>query len=184
MGCNFVWNHTYDMGPKLHDEVQLPLYYSRCKIAEFCQNQYYNDQLAGLLKSGNKKAFKSYFVFETEWYPIEQKWCDLKQQWCDLKSVKMIVFTRPPSMFYRYRRKNIIYDWIHSSLCLKQWQTTIYKLFFFPMVYRCVTLCMGTFSVHYPWLRLQTLQSSSLLAIHGVLRLFWWLPAVLEDYGR
>ena len=54
------------MGPKLHDEVQLPLYYSRCKIAEFCQYQYYNDQLAGLLKSGNKKAFKSYFVFETE----------------------------------------------------------------------------------------------------------------------
>ena len=183
MGCNFVWNHTYDMGPKLHDEVQLPLYYSRCKIAEFCQYQYYNDQLAGLLKSGNRKAFKSYFVFETEWYPTEHKWCDLKQQWCDLKSVKMIVFTRPPSMFYKYRRKNIMTEYIQAyvSNSVKQPFT---NCFFFSMVYRCVTLCMGTFSVHYPWLRLQTLQSSSLLAIHGVLRLFWWRPAVLEDYGR
>ena len=35
-------------------------------MAEFCQYQYFNDQLAGLLKSGNKKAIKSYFVFETE----------------------------------------------------------------------------------------------------------------------
>ena len=182
MGCNFVWNHTYDMGPKLHDEVQLPLYYSRCKIAEFCQYQYYNDQLAGLLKSGNKKAFKSYFVFETEWYPIEHKWCDLKQQWCDLKSVKMIVLLGHPQCFTNTDEKIL---WLNTFKLMSQAVSNNHlQIVFFPMVYRCVTLCMGTFSVRYPWLRLQTLQSSSLLAIHGVLRLFWWLPAVLEDYGR
>ena len=140
MGCNFVWNHTYDMGPKLHDEVQLPLYYSRCKIAEFCQYQYYNDQLAGLLKSGNKKAFKSYFGFETEWYPIEHKWCDLKQQWCDLKSVKMIVFTRPPSMFYKYWRKNIMTECIQAYVSSSDKQPFT-NCFFFPWftgALRCV----------------------------------------------
>ena len=36
-------------------------------------------------------------------------------------------FTRPPSMFYRYRRKNIMTEYIQA--CLKQCQTTMYKLF-------------------------------------------------------
>ena len=36
------------------------------KIAEFGQYQYFLDQIASLLKSGNKQAFTTYFVFETE----------------------------------------------------------------------------------------------------------------------
>ena len=47
-------------------EVQSPLYYSRFEIAEFSQSQYFIDQVAVLLKSENKKAFTSHFVFETE----------------------------------------------------------------------------------------------------------------------
>ena len=47
-------------------EVQLPLYYSHFEIAEFSQYQYLIDQVAGLLKSRNKKAFTSHFVFKTE----------------------------------------------------------------------------------------------------------------------
>ena len=139
MGCNFVWNHTYDMGPKLHDEVQLPLYYSRCKIAEFCQNQYYNDQLAGLLKSGNKKAFKSYFVFETEWYPIEHKWCDLKQQWCDLKSVKMTVLLGHPQCFTNTDEKIL---WLNTFKLMSQAVSNNHlQIVFFPRftgALRCV----------------------------------------------
>ena len=46
--------------------VQLPLYYSHSEITEFKQYQYFIDQVAGLLKSGNRKAFTSPFVFETE----------------------------------------------------------------------------------------------------------------------
>ena len=40
--------------------------YSHFEIAEFRQYQYFTDQEASLLKSGNKKAFTSRFVFETE----------------------------------------------------------------------------------------------------------------------
>ena len=47
-------------------EVQLPLYYSYFEIAEFSQYQYLFDLVAGLLKSGDKKAFTSCFVPETE----------------------------------------------------------------------------------------------------------------------
>ena len=45
-------------------EVQLPLSYSHFEIPEFSQYQYFIDQVACLLKSGNKKAFTSHFVFE------------------------------------------------------------------------------------------------------------------------
>ena len=58
-----VWFQTKIIA--LH-EVQLPLYYSHFEIAEFSQYQYFIAQVAGLLKSGNKKAFTSHFVFETE----------------------------------------------------------------------------------------------------------------------
>jgi len=47
-------------------EVQLPQYNSHFEIAEFSQYQYFIDQVAGLLKSKNKKTFTSHFVFETE----------------------------------------------------------------------------------------------------------------------
>ena len=47
-------------------EVQLPPYYSHFEITEFSQYRYFIDQEGGLLKSGNKKAFTSHFVFETE----------------------------------------------------------------------------------------------------------------------
>jgi len=43
-------------------EVQLPLYYIHFEIAEFRQYEYLFDLVAGLLKSGNKKAFTSHFV--------------------------------------------------------------------------------------------------------------------------
>ena len=46
--------------------VQLPLYYSHFEITEFSQYQYFNDQVAALLRSRNKKAFTSHFVFDTE----------------------------------------------------------------------------------------------------------------------
>ena len=46
-------------------KVQLPLW-SYFEIAEFSQYQYYIDQVADLLKSGNKEAFTSHFEFETE----------------------------------------------------------------------------------------------------------------------
>ena len=36
------------------------------EITEFSQYQYLFEQVAGLLKSRNKKAFKSHFVPETE----------------------------------------------------------------------------------------------------------------------
>ena len=52
-------------------EVQLPLYYSRFKIAEFSQHQCLVDLVANLLKSETKRLFStSHFVFVTEmmWY--------------------------------------------------------------------------------------------------------------------
>ena len=47
-------------------KVQLPFYYSHFEIAEFSQYQYLFEQVAVLLKSRNKKAFKSHLVCETE----------------------------------------------------------------------------------------------------------------------
>ena len=78
-----VWFQTKIAG----HEVQLPLYYIHFEIAKlFSQYQYFIDQVAGLLKSRNKKAFTSHFVFETEMMRfIKQKWCDLKQKWCYLE---------------------------------------------------------------------------------------------------
>ena len=61
-----IWNHKYDFGPKLHDTKFSYHYYSHFEIAEFSQYQYFIDQVAGLLKSGHKKAVTSHFVFETE----------------------------------------------------------------------------------------------------------------------
>ena len=46
----------------ISDQIQVPLYYSHFEIAEFSgQYQYLFDQVAGLLKSGNKKTFTSHF---------------------------------------------------------------------------------------------------------------------------
>ena len=44
----------------------LPLYYSHFVIAEFSQYKYFMDQVAIMLKSGNKKTFPSHLVFETD----------------------------------------------------------------------------------------------------------------------
>ena len=73
-------------------EVQLPLYYSHFEIAEFSQYQYLIDQVAGLLKSRNKKAFTSHFVFKTEMTQyrakmvnLRQKLSDLEHEWRDLE---------------------------------------------------------------------------------------------------
>ena len=52
--------------PNCTTRIQLPCYYNHFEIAEFNQYQYFIDQLAGLSKRGNKKAFTSHFVFETE----------------------------------------------------------------------------------------------------------------------
>jgi len=62
-----ILNHKYDFRPQspLH-EVQLPLYFSHFEIAEFSQYQSFIVQVAGLLKSRNKKAIASHFVFETK----------------------------------------------------------------------------------------------------------------------
>ena len=42
------------------------IYYSHFEITEFSQYQYLFDLVAGFLKSGDKKAFTSCFVPETE----------------------------------------------------------------------------------------------------------------------
>ena len=47
-------------------EVQLTFYHSHFEIAEFSQYRRLFDRVASLLKSGNKKAFSSHFVPETE----------------------------------------------------------------------------------------------------------------------
>ena len=76
--ANRMWSHTefeFDLKSQVHvwfqtqiaqHEIQLPFYHSHFEIAEFSQYHYFIDQLAGLSKSGNKKAFTSHFVFETE----------------------------------------------------------------------------------------------------------------------
>ena len=47
--------------------------------------QYFIDEVAGLLKSGNKKVVTSHFASKQKWCDIEQKWCDLKQKWSNLE---------------------------------------------------------------------------------------------------
>jgi len=44
-------------------EVQSPLYYSHFEIAELSLYQHFINLVASFLKSGNKKAFISHFVF-------------------------------------------------------------------------------------------------------------------------
>ena len=63
-----IWNHKYDFRAELLDMkfIQLPFYYSHFEITKFRHYQNFNDLVAGLLKSGNKKAFTSHFVFKTE----------------------------------------------------------------------------------------------------------------------
>ena len=46
-------------------EVQLPVYYNHFKVAELGRYQYSFHLVAGLLKSGTKKAFTSHFEPET-----------------------------------------------------------------------------------------------------------------------
>ena len=59
MECNFVWNHKDDSGPKLHDEVQLPLYAAVVKSQNSVNTNF-------LMIKKTKKAFTSHFVSETE----------------------------------------------------------------------------------------------------------------------
>ena len=61
-------------------EVQLPLYCSHFEIAEFSQYQYLIGQVAGLLKSRNKKAFTSHFVFKTEMTQYRAKMVQFKAE--------------------------------------------------------------------------------------------------------
>ena len=60
--------------------VQLPLYYSHFEIAEFSQYQYFNNRVARLLKSKNKEAFTSHFVFNTEMMRYRAKLVRLKTE--------------------------------------------------------------------------------------------------------
>ena len=63
-----IWNDKYDFRPQfiaLHS-IQLPLYYGHFEITKFSQYKYFIDQVASLLKSGNKKAFHLIFVSESE----------------------------------------------------------------------------------------------------------------------
>ena len=66
-------SHVFDLKSQVwfqtkiaQHKVQLPFYYSHFEIAEFSQYQYLFEQVAVLLRSRNKKAFKSHFVPETE----------------------------------------------------------------------------------------------------------------------
>ena len=117
--CNLVWNHSVIRVISQSDErvrarsassivksqvwfqtkiarheVQLALYYRHFEIAEFSQCQYFIDQVAGLLKSVNKRAFSSHFAFEAEMmrfktkiYDLEHEWRDLEQTWFRAKIV-------------------------------------------------------------------------------------------------
>ena len=74
------YNHTFELKSQVwfqtkiaQHKVQLPFYYSHFEIAEFSQYQYLFEQVAGLLKSRNKKAFKSHFVPETEMMQYRKK---------------------------------------------------------------------------------------------------------------
>ena len=74
------------------------------------------------------------------------------------------------------------YDWMHSSLCLKQCQTTIYKLFFFPWftgALRCVWVRLVYIILDYDY----KLYSRRHCSPYTVYLDFSgdWLPAVLED---
>ena len=80
-------------------------------------HQYFNDQLTGLLKSGNKKAFKSYFVLEREMMHYRRyraKMVRFKTAMMGFKVCENDSFTRPPWMFYKYRRKNIMTEYIQA----------------------------------------------------------------------
>ena len=55
-------------------------YYSHFEIAGFSQYQYFNDRVARLLKSRNKKAFTSHFVFNTEMMRYRAKLVRLKTE--------------------------------------------------------------------------------------------------------
>ena len=73
-----VWFQTKIAG----HEVQLPLYYIHFEIAKlFSQYQYFIDQVAGLLKSRNKKAFTYHFVFKTEMMRYRTKMVQFKTAW-------------------------------------------------------------------------------------------------------
>ena len=62
-----IWNHAYDFRPKLHDTK-----FNYHSITAILKSQiqsvpiFYWTIVTGLLKSGNKKAFTSHFVSETE----------------------------------------------------------------------------------------------------------------------
>ena len=47
-------------------EVQLPFYYSHFEITKFSRYQNFNDLVAGLLKSGNQKAFYISFCIQNK----------------------------------------------------------------------------------------------------------------------
>ena len=100
-----MWNHILDLSEfdfksqvwfqtKIAwHEVQLPLYYNHFEIAEFRQYQYLFDVVAGLLKSGNKKACTSHFLHQTEndatwkWCDLQQKLRNLEHEWRDIEQI-------------------------------------------------------------------------------------------------
>ena len=89
-------------------------------------HQYFNDQLTGLLESGNKKAFKSYFVLETEMMHYRRyraKMVRFKTAMMGFKVCENDSFTRPPSMFYKYRRKNVMTECIQAYIASSVKQT-------------------------------------------------------------
>ena len=53
-----IWNHKSDLRSKLHDTK----FNNHFITAIFSQYQYFIDQVAGLLKSGSKKAFYIFYI--------------------------------------------------------------------------------------------------------------------------
>ena len=85
-------------------EVQLPLYYSRFKIAEFSQYQCLVDLVANLLKSETKRLFStSHFVFVTEMMWYRAKMVQYVAQYPDGTSIRTLEtktqFLRRPFQF-------------------------------------------------------------------------------------
>ena len=111
-------------------------------------HQYFNDQLTGLLESGNKKAFKSYFVLETEMMHYRRyraKMVRFKTAMMGFKVCENDSFTRPPSMFYKYRRKNSMIEYIQACVsssvkrpftnCFLPWFTGALRFVWVRLVY-------------------------------------------------
>ena len=72
-----IWNNKYDFNQNCNtlSSITTLLHVSHFEITEFSQYKYFIDQVASLLKSGNKQAFHLILYLKQKWWDteIEQK---------------------------------------------------------------------------------------------------------------